>query len=215
MSPVHVVWDWNGTLFDDHRAVVSAVNSILADAGFTSIDSATYRARFRTPLRLLYEDLFGRSIDPAEWVDVNQRWHAAYNRALTDVGLAGDAVDALDRVRSDGRGQSLLSMHYHERIEAHLEAFGVADRFTLVDGVREWTDGPKSERLAVHLSMLGDPDPQDVVLIGDTLDDASAAESAGARIVLYDGGTHQVDRLRETGHPVAHTLLGALDLAGF
>jgi phosphoglycolate phosphatase-like HAD superfamily hydrolase len=211
---VHVVWDWNGTLFDDHAAVMTAVNRVLGDAGLGPIDSDTYRASFRMPVKLLYDQLFGHALDADEWSAVNRRWHAAYDEALTGIGLAADAVESLDRVRAGGCAQSLLSMHFHERIEAHLRAFGVADRFAVVDGVREWHDGSKSERLAAHLVTLGRPDPETVVMVGDALDDAVAAESVGARIVLYDGGSHHVDHLRATGHPVAHTLMEALDLAG-
>ena len=35
----HVVWDWNGTLFDDHVAVVAAINDALALLSLRPIDS--------------------------------------------------------------------------------------------------------------------------------------------------------------------------------
>ena len=49
--------------------------------------------------------------------------------------------------------------------------------------------------------------------MGDTVDDADAARTVGAAIVLYDGGITDADRLRATGAPVVSTLLEAVALA--
>jgi phosphoglycolate phosphatase-like HAD superfamily hydrolase len=52
-----------------------------------------------------------------------------------------------------------------------------------------------------------------VALIGDSLDDADAATSVGARCVLYTGGISDPARLRASGHPTADTLTEAVTLA--
>ena len=36
---MHIVWDWNGTLFDDLAIVVDAVNASLAHEGAGPIDA--------------------------------------------------------------------------------------------------------------------------------------------------------------------------------
>ena len=53
----------------------------------------------------------------------------------------------------------------------------------------------------------------DVVLIGDTVDDALAAQAVGARCVLYSGGFTEARQLRATGAPVVDTLTEAVALA--
>ena len=35
----HVIWDWNGTLFDDLHIVVESVNASLAELGAPPIDA--------------------------------------------------------------------------------------------------------------------------------------------------------------------------------
>ena len=72
--------------------------------------------------------------------------------------------------------------------------------------------GPKAPHLAAHLAALGVPAGQ-AVLVGDTVDDAEAARSVGAAIVLYDGGITDAARLRATGAPVVSSLLDAVELA--
>ena len=52
-----------------------------------------------------------------------------------------------------------------------------------------------------------------MVLIGDSLDDAAAADSVGGKVVLYTGGFTHPDRLRASGRPVADTLLEAVEIA--
>ena len=57
-------------------------------------------------------------------------------------------------------------------------------------------------------------DPKTVVMIGDALDDADAAEGLGIRCVLYASGSHPREKLEASGHPVAGSLIEALALAG-
>ena len=212
--PAHVVWDWNGTLFDDHVAVLVAVNEVRVHRGLGAMDSESYRRNFVQPLRRFYSEMEGRELGDEEWAAINSLWHTAYDGALDGVALTVDAAHALSLAASVGLSQSLLSMHYHDRIVGHLERFGEIGRFCLVDGVREWCDDPKAERLVVHLRTLGIDDPDTVLLVGDTLDDAAAAVGVGTRIVLYDGGSHHRDDLAGSGHPVATSLVEALALGG-
>jgi phosphoglycolate phosphatase-like HAD superfamily hydrolase len=70
----------------------------------------------------------------------------------------------------------------------------------------------KAGYLVRHLAEL-ETDGRSVVLIGDSLDDADAADAAGAACVLYTGGFTDPDRLRACGRPVAETLTEAVRLA--
>jgi phosphoglycolate phosphatase-like HAD superfamily hydrolase len=55
-------------------------------------------------------------------------------------------------------------------------------------------------------------DPAQVVVIGDTPDDATAAQHVGARAILYDGGSHHRADLESTGAPVVSSLRAAVYL---
>jgi phosphoglycolate phosphatase-like HAD superfamily hydrolase len=83
-----------------------------------------------------------------------------------------------------------------------------------VDGLRTEVGGHlKAGHLAAHLAELAVPGAR-TVLIGDSLDDAAAADSVGAEVVLYTGGFTHPDRLRASGRPVADTLVQAVEIAG-
>jgi phosphoglycolate phosphatase-like HAD superfamily hydrolase len=51
------------------------------------------------------------------------------------------------------------------------------------------------------------------VVIGDTPDDATAAQHVGARPILYDGGSHHRVDLETTGAQVVSSLRAAVELA--
>lgn len=213
----HVVWDWNGTLLADQLVAVEALNVVCARAGVTVLTAEQVRQMNTRPLRRFYERLFARPITDAEWARIDDVFHDAWRAAVARVALATDAVVALEAVTAAGRTQSLLSMLRHDDLVPLLAGFEIDHHFVRVDGLRELsTGGGKAEYLVAHLERVRHTwtDATDVLVIGDTLDDARAAAHVGARCVLYDGGTHTAADLDAAGVPVATSLVEALDLAG-
>lgn len=215
----HVVWDWNGTLLNDLQQVVLSVNAALASVGVDPIDADGYRAGYTRPVVLFYEHLLGRPVGDDEWEQLDITFHDAYREALADAELAPDALAAMDRVEEAGWTQSLLSMFPHNELLVALEGHGIADRLLAVDGLRGGRGERKYGSLVKHLEHVaprigGKIDPMTVVMIGDALDDADAAEGLGIKCVLYASGSHPREKLEASGHPVAGSLIEALALAG-
>jgi phosphoglycolate phosphatase-like HAD superfamily hydrolase len=213
----HVVWDWNGTLFDDGHLVLEGLNAVLAAQGLPPMDAATYQATYVRPVHVFYERLFGRAMAPDEWQAIDDTFHAGYRAALERATLTADAHEALGAVEQVGATQSLLSMYRHDELVPLVDQLGIAGRFVRVDGLRGPGGGLKAPHLESHLQALvhlADDDPQRIVVIGDALDDAAAASHVGARCVLYDGGSHPRAELERAGPPVAASLTEALELAG-
>lgn len=211
MSELHIVWDWNGTLFDDLDLVVDAVSRSVSRYGEGPIDADTYRDHFTRPVRSFYDSLFGRAVDDMEWADLNKTFHDNYHSAVTGVALAHDAVKALDRVAELGWTQSLLSMSTHDELTRLVLNHRISDYFLLVSGLVTASGDLKASYLRQHLQRIG-VDGQSSVVIGDTPDDHYAAAEVGLRSVAYDGGSHHRSVLDELGVPVADSLLGALEI---
>jgi phosphoglycolate phosphatase-like HAD superfamily hydrolase len=89
----HVVWDWDGTLFDDFDANVAAVAEVCDAAGGPVVTAGVYRRHFVRPVTVFYERLLGRPLAPGEWDRLN----------------AGDFA-------ASGMSQSLLSMWEHDEL---------------------------------------------------------------------------------------------------
>jgi phosphoglycolate phosphatase-like HAD superfamily hydrolase len=202
----HVVWDWNGTLFADLDAIVGATNAGLADSGLVAIDRDQFRRDFGRPVRDFNERLLGRSLTDEQWRTLDDAFHDHYRRQLEHCELADGAGAALDLVARAGVSQSLLSMWRHDELLDLLAQRGLAGEFSLIDGDRRFDGGPKSDRLRDHLSaqLL---DPRDVVLIGDTLDDAAAAAVVGAQCLLVaEHSSHHLPALQAAAATVQTVL---------
>jgi phosphoglycolate phosphatase-like HAD superfamily hydrolase len=210
VTRTHLVWDWNGTLLDDLSLVVAATNHAFTAVGGRPVDPDEHRARFRRPVAEFYAEILERAVDDEEFGKLDRIFHDAYRLGLTTMTLAADAKEALT---SWPGTQSLLSMWFHEELVPAVETYGLNGVFSRVDGLRTEVGGHlKAGHLAEHLAGLGLTGEQ-VVLIGDSLDDAAAADSVGAAVVLYTGGFTDPVRLRASGYRVADTLVDAVSIA--
>jgi len=206
----HLVWDWNGTLLNDLALVVAATNVALSSAGGQPVTEDEHRRDFRRPIIDYYGSLLGRAVDQTEFAQMDTIFHDEYRIGLLQAELADDARDAIATWTGT---QSLLSMWFHHELVPTVDRFGLTPHFARVDGLRSETGGGfKAGHLAAHLEALG-IEGAETVLIGDSVDDAHAADSVGARCVLYGGGFTDPAKLREVGVPVAGSLLEAISLA--
>ncbi|MER2093773.1 HAD family hydrolase [Saccharopolyspora rectivirgula] len=213
-DPMHIVWDWNGTLFDDNHAVLSAVNAVCAEFGRAHIDLETWRSIYSRPLWTCYERLLGQSLSEQDWARIDQRYHEVYRELLHTCDLADGVPEVLEKWAADGRSQSLLSLWFHDELVPLVTDFGIHRLFTRVDGLREKVGGgSKAEHLKRHLQAQ-QLDPATVVLVGDVLDDAHAAQQVGARCVLVTTGVTGRRELEKTGFPVADSIVEAVGLVG-
>jgi phosphoglycolate phosphatase-like HAD superfamily hydrolase len=204
----HLVWDWNGTLLDDLELVVAATNTCLATVSGPRVTADEHKRGFRRPVSAYYEFVLGRPVTPEEFLALDLAFHTAYRAGVPECKLAADAADA---IASWPGTQSLLSMWFHHELVPVVTGYGLAGHLNRIDGLRgDVTGGVKAPYLSAHLAALGVP-PAECVLIGDSVDDAEAAEEVGARVVLYAGGFTDEDRLRATGQPVAITLTEAVE----
>lgn len=210
LGRTHLVWDWNGTLLNDLGLVVASTNVVFASVGGPVITAEEHRRGFRRPISEYYADVLGRAVDADAFGSLDKIFHDAYRTGLTTCELAEDATTAM---RSWTGTQSLLSMWFHDELVPAIETYGLTGMFSRVDGLRGTVGGDhKAAHLARHLAELG-VDGSSVVLIGDSIDDADAADSVGATCVLYTGGFTDPARLRASDRPVADTLTEAVALA--
>ncbi|AGL21159.1 HAD family hydrolase [Actinoplanes sp. N902-109] len=210
MARTHLVWDWNGTLLDDLSLVVDSTNQTFAAVGGRSVDADEHRSRFRRPVAEFYAEILDRAVTAEEFDELDRIFHQAYRVGLTTIPLAADAERA---IKAWSGTQSLLSMWFHDELIPAVESRGLAGVFARIDGRPTEVDGGlKAGHLARHLAALGVAGT-DCVLIGDSVDDADAAASVGAAVVLYTGGFTDPVRLRAAGVPVADSLLDAVSVA--
>ncbi|GIF15724.1 HAD family hydrolase [Actinoplanes teichomyceticus] len=209
----HIVWDWNGTIFGDSRALIDATIDAFAACGMAPITRADYQRHHMQPITEFYNRLVGRRLTDREQADLDRSFHEAYARHRARVTLTGDAAEALELWAGTGKTQSLLSMYPHERLLPLVHEAGIAHHFTRIDG----TDGieivRKAPHLRRHLEHLGLP-AERVLIVGDSVDDCVAARECGVHCVVYHAGEdalHAREHFAELDVPIVPSLREVLD----
>ena len=212
MAIDHIVWDWNGTLFDDGDALVLATIEAFSETGLPEVTRERYQAHFTRPISEFYDKLAGKTLTPTEQAAVDEHFQRSYARHLATATVHPDAVCALTAWRDAGRGQSLLSMYPHERLLELAQLREIADFFVLVDGIRDDESPRKEPHLRRHLAALRS-EPGRTVVVGDNVDDVHAARACRVHCVLYNPGEAALtsqSRVRELGVPVVRELPAAV-----
>jgi phosphoglycolate phosphatase-like HAD superfamily hydrolase len=210
-TPLHLVWDWNGTVLNDFEIILRSTNDSFADHGLPPITADQYRTQVKMPIRAFYADILGREPDDEEWEAMDATFHKYYVAYEREARLSDGLPDLFRDWSGQGHSQSLLSMYHDDKLVPVVRHHGIAHHFELVQGTTPPRPPRKSEHLRDHLTRLG-IDPAQVVLIGDSPDDAYAAQSVGAHVILYSGGFAAAQSLRAAGAPIADSLTAAVAL---
>lgn len=204
-----VFWDWNGTLLDDAHVCVAAINRLLAPRGLPLIDVAKYREWFVFPVIDYYRRL-GFDIDHEDWDALAREFHAAL-REVDDSVLRPEAIPVLRKIKARGVPQHVLSLCEQSILERKVAACGARDCFGRLQGVDNLDGSSKRDvgrRLLADLAL----DPEDVMMIGDTLHDSEVAAALGCRCTLVSCGHQAPWRLAASGRAVVPMLDDALGL---
>lgn len=211
----HIVWDWNGTILGDSRALIAATVDAFRACGLPPITRADYQRQHVQPIPLFYERLAGRALSAGDQARLDECFRAAYARQRRAVTLTAGAPAALRRWAAAGGTQSLLSMYPHADLAPLVAAAGIAAYFARVDGSVGPDLAHKAPHLARHLARLG-LNAERVLLVGDSLDDAHAAAACGVRCVVFHGGAdalHAREHFAGVDAPVVSSLRAAVDAA--
>lgn len=204
----HILWDFNGTVYDDIDACLRSVNGMLAQRGLPVLRIETYREVFDFPVKDYYAAIgFDFSREPFEVLA--PIWVAAYERESANCGLFPGVREAMIQIREMGLRQEILSASEEVMLGRQLQQLGV-DR--LVDGY--WGMGTIHAGGKEELGRAwrrANPDAR-VLLIGDTTHDARVASVIGADCILFEGGHMSRRRLLSCGVPTFRSFFDWFEL---
>lgn len=192
----HLIWDFNGTLYDDVAAGVDSINDMLRARGLAAFSSYdAYRDIFDFPIEDYYRAI-GLDVDAEGFDALAHEWVALYLEHSKSTGLRTGVAAVLDALTARGMPQMVLSASERDMLMGQLRGLGIADRFTTVLGLDNIYAGSKAAIAAAWRQANPDARP---LFVGDTLHDAEVAASIGADCVLISGGHHSRARLETAG----------------
>ncbi|MBT3251801.1 MAG: HAD family hydrolase [Candidatus Marinimicrobia bacterium] len=204
MKYKHIIWDWNGTLFDDAWLCVEVMNNVLSRRNMPLLTRDRYMETFDFPVKDYYRKLgFNFKSEPFEISGTE--FIVGYNKRYNEPNLHSQAIPTLDAVKKLGLSQSILSAQEQNTLNELIEIHQLSSYFINILGLDNHYAHSKTENGLKWMKELHFG-PHEVLFIGDTVHDYEVAEVIGADSLLIPSGHHSKAKLTSSGAKVVDSL---------
>ncbi|MEJ5351185.1 MAG: HAD family hydrolase [Melioribacteraceae bacterium] len=201
----HIIWDWNGTIFNDVELGVEIINKILSERGLNVLTVDRYKEIFTIPVKNYYEKLgFDFSIESFEVI--GKLWIDEYEKRKYECSLYEGIVDVLEKIKELGIEQSILSAYSQHTLEEMADYFNLRKYFKYIVGLDNIYAASKLHLGIDLMKKLGNGKGE-TLLIGDTLHDYEVASEIGADCILVANGHQNKNILLSSGTKVIDNVL--------
>ena len=202
----HIIWDWNGTIFNDVELCVDLINELLEPRGLKTVTLAEYKNVFTIPVRDYYAEL-GFDFSKESFEVVGKQWMDEYERRKFECALHDGVDNVIKKINNLGIGQSILSAYTQHTLEEMVEHFGLAKYFSHLVGLDNIYAAGKLHLGKDLMKRLGNGRGE-TLLIGDTLHDYEVASEIGTDCVLIANGHQSREKLETSGTVVLENVEG-------
>ena len=204
----NVIWDFNGTIIDDVKVGLDALNVLLKKYGYKPItDYNYYKSIFGFPIKDYYARA-GFDFDKISYDTLAPEWVEEYLAHEPEAPIINGVKDAFDAFKGAGIKQFLVSATEIGMLTDQLNARGIFSVFDGVFGLDNIKAAGKTDIVREVVSSLQGR----TVMIGDTIHDAECADAAGVDIILVAAGHQSYERLKASGHKTVHTIDEAVNI---
>jgi len=200
----HVIWDWNGTLFNDVELCSDIMNNLLRSRGLKTVTIEEYKNVFTFPVKKYYE-ILGHDVSDANWEIISHEFINQYESRKRECDLYPQAEQVIKFINEQGISQSVLSAYSQHTLEELIEHFNLTNYFIRLIGLNNIYAASKIENGIKWMAELG-YNRGEVLLIGDTVHDFEVADEIGADCLLITEGHQAKKSLLECGVPVIDSL---------
>jgi phosphoglycolate phosphatase len=200
----HIIWDWNGTLFDDVDLCVENINWLLRKYNYERITKERYKEIFTFPV-IEYYRRAGFDLDKLDFAKIGKEWMDRYEQKKYEAKLADGAEEILYFIASKGIQQSILSAYSEDTLNEVVERFGLKKFFTNIVGLDNIYAESKID-LGRRLIQKIDSDSDEILLIGDTVHDFEVSQELGCKCILLSSGHQSRKELEKCGVNVVDEL---------
>lgn len=207
-----VIWDFNGTLLDDFDLCLGIINQMLQRRSLPVLSAEEYLENFSFPVIHYYRKV-GFDFEVESYQSLAEEYMAAYQPASFDCPLRNRAIELLSSLQTQGVRQILLSATKIEFLLEQTGHFGLNRFFDEIIGMGDILGKSKLEAAAnwVAGQIL---EPENTLLIGDTIHDYEVAQALKCKCLLLTGGHNSAARLLATGVQVSDNLDDVMQLFG-
>lgn len=200
----HIIWDWNGTLLNDQKACVDAINLLLERRRLPTVTVRQYLDIFDFPVKDYYLKL-GFDFSKDDWAAVAVEYHAAYAQTSAAAPLRQGTIAALETLKSYGFGMSVLSACELALLKRMMTERHVTSYFDPIYGLDDLYAASKLDLGHALLKNTRLP-LAETLMVGDTTHDYEVACALGIPCLLMTGGHQSEVKLAALGCPIASSL---------
>jgi phosphoglycolate phosphatase len=196
----HIIWDWNGTLFNDVHICLDIINNILEKNSYQRLSFDKYREIFTFPVKDYYAAA-GVDFIQHPFEIIGKEWADTYEIRRHEMDLFEQVETVLSKVKKLGIKQYILSAYVKKELIDVIEKHGLTGYFEEINGLENVYAHSKLELGLNLVKRIGDG-KSSAVLVGDTLHDFEVAMEMGVDCILTASGHQTKERLLEAGVPV-------------
>lgn len=182
------LFDFDYTLANSEKGIVSCFQYVLSNHGFLSIPNETIKRTIGLTLEEAFQLLTGIT-DPLCIIELKKEYVARADQIMTqNTFLYPDVPDTLRSLKGQNKLLGIISTKYRYRIEETLSQYGISELFSIILGgedVSHHKPDPEGIYLAAH--RLGIP-KENILYIGDSIVDAKTAHHAGVAFTAVTTG---------------------------
>lgn len=205
----YILWDFNGTIYDDVISSMESTNELLLRRGLKPINGLDdMRAGFGFPVKDYYEKLgFDYSLEDYE--SIAAEWLELYIEKSRAARLCHGIEKYITKLNKLRYSQTIISACEEALLREKLSTLGLYDMFEAISGTDNISGHSKN---ANALEWRRKHPEASAVMIGDTLHDFEIAGLIGADCILYCKGYQSRERLLTCGCPVIDDFGQLIDL---
>ncbi|MBP6978963.1 MAG: HAD family hydrolase [Bacteroidales bacterium] len=199
-----IFWDWNGTLLDDVRVCMAAMNEMLSRRQKPLLTLEHYREVFTFPVIEYYRKI-GWDLEVESWDSLAFEFIDLYLKDLPRAPLHRNARASLNYLADKGYRQVILSAMEQNALSNSVRQKGIHPFFDRIAGIDDHFAYSKVKIAQKAIREL-DVSPAEVCLIGDTLHDLEVANQMDCKCILVAAGHQSLHRLAQRHNRVINDL---------
>jgi phosphoglycolate phosphatase len=191
-----ILWDWNGTIFDDLSISLESVNLLLDSYNKPRITKELYYSYMDTPISKFYERLFNFDVIPFSLL--GQQFHENYALLSKNAGLSEGIMETVKKLHSIGLPQYIASASHKNKIIPKAKELGILQFMEDVIGADNYNASDKIER-TINYFKDHNISLENCIVIGDSLHDLEMANRLKAKCILLSTGHEGRQKLEKNG----------------
>jgi phosphoglycolate phosphatase len=201
-----VIWDWNGTLFNDVKLCSGIMNNLLVSRSLPPITLNRYKEIFTFPVKDYYIKA-GHDFTEESFEKIGTDFMEEYEAKKFTCNLYPFSENVLHKIQLLNIKQHLLSAYRQENLIEIVKNYGINKYFDFIKGLDHIYADDKIEISKELMNKItADGTNSDVIMIGDTIHDFEVANEIGTDCLLIANGHQNIKRLHKLNIPVLKNL---------